>query len=88
MMHVIVRTHAIQPIQHAHQGEDKKEVQLGLNMYFSKLMCMTTNTHLNIITNTINQCVVGSAAPKKTMCMLEDELDEGAEPMCQLQWKQ
>ena len=25
-MHVIVHTHAIRPIQHTHQGEDKKKV--------------------------------------------------------------
>ena len=32
-MHVIIRTHATQPIQHTHQGKDKKQVQLELSMY-------------------------------------------------------
>jgi hypothetical protein len=86
-MHVIVCMHAIQPIQHTHQGEDKKQVQLELNMYFDKLMCIT-HTHLKISTDTMHQCVSGSAAPKKTMCMLADELDEGAEPMHRMQWRQ
>ena len=47
-MHVIVCMHATQPIQHTHQGKDKKQVQLELNMYFDKLMHMTTNTPLKI----------------------------------------
>jgi len=83
-MHVIVHTHVIQPIQQTHQGEDKKKVQLELNMYFGKLMCMTTNTHLKISMDTMHQCVFSSAAPKKTMHMLVDELDEGSKPMHQL----
>ena len=87
-MHVIMCMHAIQPIQHTHQGKYKKKVQLGLKMYFDKLMCMTTNTHLKINTDTMHQCVSGSTVPKKTMHMLADELDEGAEPMHQLQRKQ
>ena len=87
-MHVIVRTHVIPPIQHTHQGEDKKQVQLELNMYFSKLMHMNTNAHLKISTDTMHQCVFGSVAPKKTMCMITDELDEGVEPMHLLQWRQ
>lgn len=77
MMHVIVCTHAIQPIQHTHQGEDKKQVQLETNMYFCKLMHMNTCTHLKISMDSIHQCVASSAAPKKTMRMLADELDEG-----------
>ena len=81
-------THAIQPIQHTHQGEDKKQVQLELNMYFGKLMCMTTNTHLKISMDTMYQCVAGSTTPKKTMRMLADELNEGVESKHQLQWMQ
>ena len=50
-------------------------------MYFGKLMCMTTSTHLKINMGTMHQFVSSSAAPKKTMCMLADELDEGAKPM-------
>ena len=80
-MHVIERMHAIQPIQQTHQGKDKKKVQLGLNMHFGKLMHMTTNTHLKIGMDTMHQCVASSTVPKNTMCMLVDELDEGAEPM-------
>ena len=76
-MHVVERTHAIQPIQHTHQGEDKKQVQLGLNMYFDKLKRVTTNTHLKI-----------KHIPKKTMCMLADELDEGVELIHRLQQSQ
>jgi len=87
-MHVIVHTHAIQLIQHTHESEDKKQVQLELNMYFGKLMRMTSSTHLNIITYTMHKCVAGSTAPKKTMRMLADELDEGAKPMHQLQRRQ
>ena len=83
-MYVVECTHEIQPIQHTHKGEDKKQVQLGLNMYFGKLMCMTTNTHLNIRTDTMHQFVASSATSKKTMRMLVDELDEGAKPMHQL----
>jgi len=86
-MHVIVRMHETQPIQHTHQGEDKKEVQLKLNMYFGKLMCMTTITHMKISTDIMHRCVASSAAPKKTMHMLENELDERAKPMHQLQWR-
>ena len=76
-----MHTHALQPIQHTHQGKDKKQVQLEQNMYFGKLMCTTINTQLNINTEIMHQCVVGLAASKKTMRMLADELDEGAEPM-------
>ena len=84
-MHVVECTHAIQPIQRTHQGEEKKQGQLGLNMHCDKLMGMTTSTHLNISTGTMHQCVFGSTVPKKTMCMLANELDEGFEPMHQLQ---
>ena len=87
-MHVIVCTHEILPIQHTHQGKDKKQVQLELSMYFDKLMRMTTSTHLKINMDTMHQCVVGSAAPKKTMHMLADELDEGAIAMQMRQRRQ
>lgn len=52
-------THEIQPIQHTHQGEDKKQFHLEPNRYFSKMMRMTTNTHLNIITETIHHYAAG-----------------------------
>ena len=87
-MHVIVHPHAIQPIQRTHQGEDKKQIQLELNMYFGMLMHMNTSTHLKISMDIMHQCVVGSAPPKKTMHMLADELDEGAEPIHRLQQRQ
>lgn len=80
-MHVIVRTHAIQPIQHTHQGEDKKQVQLEPNEYFSKLMHMTTSTHLKINTDIMHKCAANLATPKKTMHMLADELHEEPELM-------
>ena len=80
-MDVIVHMHASPPIWHTHQGEDKKQVQLELNMYFGKLMCMTTSTHLKISKDTMHQCVSSSASPKKTMFMIADDLDEGDEPM-------
>ena len=76
-MHVVECMHEIQPIQHTHQGKDKKQVQLGLNMHFGKLRRMNTNTHLKISTDNMHQCVASSIVPKKTMCMLVDELDEG-----------
>ena len=47
-------------------------------MYFGKLMCMTTNTHLKIITNPMHQCVAAPAALKTMMSILLDELDRGA----------
>ena len=72
-MHVIECTHAIQPIQHTYQGEDKKQVHLGLNMHFGKLMRMTTSTHLKISMDIMHQCVSGLVAPKKTMHMLADK---------------
>lgn len=56
----------MQPIQCTHQGEDKKQVQLGLNMYFSKLMHMTTSAHLKISMDIMHQCVFGSTVLKKT----------------------
>ena len=84
-MHVIVHTHVIPHIWHTHRGEDKKQVQLELNMYFNKLMRMTTNTHLKISIDIMHQCVVGLVAPKKTMHMLANELEEGAKPMHRLQ---
>lgn len=80
-MHVVEHMHAIQPIQHTHKGEDKKQVQRGLNMYFGKLMCMTTSTHLEINMDNMHQYVVGSTIPKKTLRMLVNELDEGVKPM-------
>jgi len=80
-MHVIEHAHEIQPIQHTPQGEDKKKVQLELNMYFGKLMHMTTNTHLKFSMDTMHQCVAGLATPKKTTRMLAYKLDEGVEPM-------
>ena len=80
-MHVIVCAHVIQSIQKTHQGEDKKQVQLEPNGYFNKLMHMTTNTHLNISTDTMHQCDTSSTAPKNTMHMLANDLDEWAEPM-------
>jgi len=80
-MHVIVRMHAIPPIWHTHRGKDKKQVQLELTMYFDKLMRIATITCLEISADTMHQHVVGSAALKKTMCMLADELDGGATPM-------
>lgn len=83
-MHDIERTHAIQPIQHTHQGEDKKQVQLELNMYFDKLMRMTASPHLKISTDIMHQCVSSPTTPKKTMHMLADELDEEDKPMHQL----
>jgi len=77
-MHVIVHTDAIPPIWHTHRCEDKKQVQLELNMYFNKLMCAATNTCLEINTYTMHEDVAGPAAPRMTMRMLSDELDGGA----------
>ena len=47
-------------------------------MYFDKLMCMVTVTHMEIKTDTMHQYVVGPTALKMMMRMLSDELDEGA----------
>ena len=87
-MHVIVHMHAIQPIEHTHQCKDKKQVQLELSMYFEKLMHMTTSTHLKISMDTLNECVSGSATPKKTMHMLANMLEEGVDAMHHLQGRQ
>ena len=65
-------------IWHTHQGEDRKQVQLALNMYFGKLMCTTTITYLEISADTMHQHVVGPVTPRTSMCMLSDELDGGA----------
>ena len=75
-MHVILHMHAIPPIWHTHQGKDKKQVQLELNMYSDKLMCMVTNTCLEISAYTMHQHFVSSVVT--TMSMLSDELDRGA----------
>jgi len=77
-MHIIVYMHAIPPIWHTHRGENKKKVQLELNMCFDKLMPMTTSTCLDISADTMHQHVTGLVAPKTTMHMLSDELDGGA----------
>ena len=77
-MHVIVCTHVIPPVWHTHQGKDKKQVQLELNMYFDKLMLMATNTCLESSVDTMHQHVVSQVAPRMTMCMLSDKLDGGA----------
>jgi len=77
-MHAIVRTHTIPPIWHTHQGKDKKQVQLELNMYVDKLMCTTTNTCMERNVDTMHQHVVGPVTPRMTMHMLLDELDRGA----------
>ena len=76
-MHVIVHMHAIPPIWHTHWGKDKKQVQLELNMYFDKLMHTTTNTCLERSLDTMHRHVVSPVAPRKTMCMLSDELYRG-----------
>jgi len=77
-MDVIVCIHVIPPIWHTHQGEEKKQFWLDLNMYFDKLMHMVTSTHLKINTDTMDQYVVGPTALKMMMHMLSDELDRGA----------
>jgi len=68
-IHVIMRMHAIQTIHHIDRGEDKKQVQLELNMYFCKLICRITNIHLKIAMDTMHQCVFSSVAPKETIHM-------------------
>lgn len=73
-MHVIMRTYAIPPIWHTHWGEDKKQVQIELNMYFDKLMHMVTNTHLEINTDTMHQYVTGPTMLKMMMCMPSNKL--------------
>ena len=77
-IHVIMRTHATPPIWHTHWGEEKKQVQLELNMYFDKLMCTNMDTYLEINADTMHQHVTGPVAPKTAMHMLSDELDWGA----------
>ena len=69
-MHAIMHTHVIPPIWHTNRGEDKKQAQLVLNMYFNKLMCMVTKTHLEIRTDTMHQYVAGPTTLKTMMCML------------------
>ncbi len=77
-MNFIVHMHAIPPIWHTHQAEDRKQVRLELKMYFDKLMCMLTSTHSEIIIDTMHQYVDGLSALKMMMHMLSDELDKGA----------
>lgn len=47
-------------------------------MYFGKLMCMTTNTGLEISADTMHQHVANPVEPRMTMCMLLDDLNGGA----------
>ena len=47
-------------------------------MYFDKLLCMVTSTHLEISIDTTHQYVAGPTALKTMMRMLSDELDRGA----------
>ena len=56
-----------------------------LDMYFDELVHVVTTTDLDISADTMHKYVVGSAELNAMMRMLEDELDEGAEPMHQLQ---
>jgi len=78
--------HTCNPTHSTHLPRQRqKQVQLKLNMYFDKLMCMTTSKKLKIRTDTMHQCVSGSTTPKKTMHILANKLDEGAEPMQRLQ---
>ncbi len=52
------------------------QVRLELNMYFDKMMCMVNNTHLDISTDVMHQCVVSPAALKTMMHMLSNKLDK------------
>lgn len=61
-MHVIIHTHDIPPIRHTHQGKDKKQVQLELNMYSNKLMHIATDTCLESSVETMHQHVVSPIA--------------------------
>ena len=47
-------------------------------MYFDKLMQRVTNTHLEIIINTMHKHVAGPTALKTRMRLLLDELDIGS----------
>jgi len=47
-------------------------------MYFDKLMCIVTYTHLEISIDTMHQYVAGSATLKTMMHVLSNELDRGA----------
>jgi len=47
-------------------------------MYFDNLMCMVTNTHLEIDTDAMHQYVASLATFKAMVCMLSNELDRGA----------
>jgi len=46
-------------------------------MYVDKLMCMVTNTHFEVSTDTMHQYVDGPTALKMMMRMLSNELDRG-----------
>lgn len=69
-MYIIVPMRAIPLIWHTRRDEDKKPVQLEMDMYFYKLMCTTTNTCLEINADTMHQHVDGLIAPRITMHML------------------
>lgn len=75
---MIVHMHVIPPIWHTHQSKDKKKVWLKLNMYFDKLMCMVTNTYLEISIDTMHEYVACPTALKTVMCILSNELDKGS----------
>lgn len=75
---VTVRTHAIPFIGTLTTTKRNNQVRLELSMYFDELMCLATNTHLEISADTMHQYVVGPIALKTMMHMLSDELDRGA----------
>ena len=77
-MHVIVRTYAILPFWHTHQGEDKRQVRQAMNVYSDKFMRTTANTCLEISADTMHQYVASPTALKTMMCMLSKVLDRGA----------
>jgi len=72
--------HAIPPIQHTHQGEDKKKVRLELNMYLT----VDAHDHQNTLEDQHGHYALVCCRfnhTQKTLHMLADELDEGAIPM-------
>lgn len=72
--HACFWAHAYNPTHSTHSPRQRQEAS----------PTMDERAHLKISTDTLHQCVSSSTVPKKTMRMLADDLDEGAEPMHRL----
>jgi len=78
-MDVVVHAHVIPSIGTLTQAKTKAQVQLELDSYFDKLMCIATSSDLAISADIMQNYVIGLTTLKTMMCMLSNELDKGAQ---------